>query len=101
MSFPALEILGEIISKKSSWPLNDRLSIWSVCLTTFWGAFRLGKLISNRANTLGFHTLKWSHISFVLLVYLYTYQWLPACCKTIHSLKLGLKSALAKVVGSD
>merc|ERR1712015_179116 len=64
MTFSALKILGDIISKKD-WPQNDRLSVWSVCLTTFWGAFRLGELISDRANTPGFHALKWSHISFV------------------------------------
>ena len=65
MSFPALKILGTIISKKNTWPLNDRLSVWTVCLTAFWGSFRLGELISDRANTPTFHTLKWSQISFV------------------------------------
>ena len=64
MSFPALKILGDIISKKSSWPLNDRLSVWTACLTAFWGSFRMGELISNRANSPSFHCLKWSQVSF-------------------------------------
>ena len=66
MTFPALQLLGDLINKKSNWSELDKYSAWTACLCAFWGSFRMGEIVSGRACTATFHTLRWDAISFPL-----------------------------------
>ena len=64
MTYDALRLLGDLINNKSKWLMQDRLAVWGACLFSFWGTFRMGEIISDKANTPGFHCLQWHKISF-------------------------------------
>ncbi len=41
-------MLSKIRLTKAEWPELTKTSFWSACLLTFWGAFRLGEIMTEK-----------------------------------------------------
>jgi hypothetical protein len=47
MSLPLLKKLGHEIAS-STWTTNSKLVAWTACCVTFFGSFRMGKLLASK-----------------------------------------------------
>ena len=75
ISIPFLRLLSHAVSKHWKGRREDGLTFWTICLTAFWGSFRVGELLSEDATTyspksdiLGSDVLWMSDTSFALWI---------------------------------
>jgi integrase len=63
VSFPLLQILGQVVGKDESKTTFDKLRFWTVCLWSFFGSFRIGELLSEQKKNYDPHrTLLWKDV---------------------------------------
>jgi hypothetical protein len=63
VSFPLLQILGQVVGRDESKTTFDKLRFWTVCLWSFFGSFRIGELLSEQKKNYDPHrTLLWKDV---------------------------------------
>ena len=63
VSFPLLEILGQMAGRDETKTTFEKLRFWTVCLWSFFGSFRIGELLSEKKRSFDpYRTLLWKDV---------------------------------------
>jgi hypothetical protein len=56
MSFPLLQVIGDVLGKDETKTTFEKLRFWTVCLWGFFGSLRIGELLSSHKNSFDPHS---------------------------------------------